>query len=73
MAEVNLYNSPIHSDSSLTAIFGQSGSLWSCGFHTGIDFVPYGTTGTNPEIYPCFPRNSKANFNNWCLRKYGMY
>lgn len=54
MAEVNLYNSPVHSDSSLSAVYGESGSMWSCGFHTGIDFIPYGSTGTNPDIYPCF-------------------
>lgn len=55
MAEVTISNSPVHSDTSLTAVYGESGSLWpACGWHTGTDFVPYGSTGTNPDIYPCF-------------------
>lgn len=55
MAEVDLYNSPVHSDSIITAAFGESG--WAaCGWHTGTDFAPYGSTSTNPDLFPCFPR-----------------
>lgn len=54
MAEVTIYNSPVHSDTTFSAVFGESGSMWSCGFHTGDDFIPYGSTGTNPDIYPVF-------------------
>ena len=51
MATVAINNSPIHDDSTLTAVYGDTGSMWSCGFHTGVDFVPYGTTVAQPDIY----------------------
>lgn len=56
MAEVDLYNSPIHSDSIITYPYGIADSGYSCGWHTGLDFAPYGSTGTNPDLFPCFPR-----------------
>lgn len=55
MAEVTISNSPVHSDTSLSAVYGETGQHWTgCGFHTGTDFVPHGTTPSNPDIYPCF-------------------
>lgn len=50
MAEVTINNSPIHSDSTLTACYGETGPYWS-NFHTGTDFVPYGSTPANPDLY----------------------
>lgn len=50
MAEVTINNSPIHSDSTLTACYGETGPYWS-NFHTGTDFVPYGTTPSNPDLF----------------------
>lgn len=50
MAEVTINNSPIHSDTILTAVYGETGSSWSR-FHTGTDFAPYGTTPSNPDLY----------------------
>ena len=50
MAEVTINNSPVHSDSILTAVYGETGPSWAR-FHTGIDFAPYGSTGTNPDLY----------------------
>ena len=48
MAEVTINNSPVHSDTILTGVYGQTGSSWAtCGFHTGTDFAP---TGTTPSI-----------------------
>ena len=45
MAEVTIYNSPVHTDSILTGVFGETGQYWpTCGFHTGTDFAPYGST-----------------------------
>lgn len=49
MAEYTINNSPIHSDSTLSAVYGETGS-WAQ-WHTGDDFVPYGTTPSNPDIY----------------------
>lgn len=51
MATVTINNSPIHSDSILTAVYGDTGSSWSCGFHTGIDFAPTGDTPANPDLF----------------------
>lgn len=50
MAEVTIYNSPIHSDSSFSAVYGETGPSWAQ-FHTGDDFIPYGSTPANPDIY----------------------
>ena len=50
MSEVTINNSPVHSDSIITAAYGETGSEWQR-FHTGIDFAPYGSTGTNPDLY----------------------
>lgn len=45
MAEVTISNSPVHSDTILTGVYGQTGSSWqTCGFHTGTDFAPTGST-----------------------------
>ncbi len=50
MAEVTINNSPIHSDSIITALYGETGASWS-GIHTGSDFAPYGSTPANPDLY----------------------
>ena len=50
MAEVTINDSPIHSDSIITACFGETGPNWS-GIHTGSDFAPYGSTPANPDLY----------------------
>lgn len=50
MAEVTISNSPVHSDSILTAVYGETGPSWAR-FHTGIDFAPYGSTSANPPLY----------------------
>ena len=50
MAEVTIGNSPVHSDSILTAVFGETGSSWAR-YHTGTDFAPYGNTPANPDLY----------------------
>ena len=56
MAEVTIYNSPVHSDCIITYPYGVIDYSYTCDFHTGLDFAPYGTTGTNPDLYPVFPR-----------------
>lgn len=50
MAVVIIPNSPIHSDSVLTAVYGETGQYWTH-FHTGTDFAPTGTTPANPPLY----------------------
>lgn len=51
MAEVTIGNSPVHQDSILTGVYGQTGSSWAaCGFHTGTDFARYGYS-EQPNLY----------------------
>ena len=50
MPEVTISNSPVHSDSILTAVYGETGPMWAR-FHTGTDFAPYGSTPANPDLY----------------------
>lgn len=50
MATVTINNSPVHSDTILTAVYGETGPNWAR-FHTGTDFAPYGSTSTNPDLY----------------------
>ena len=50
MAEVTINNSPVHSDTILTAVYGETGPNWSR-FHTGTDFAPYGNTPASPDLY----------------------
>lgn len=50
MSTVTINNSPIHSDSMLSAVFGETGQYWQQ-YHTGDDFVPSGSTPSNPPIY----------------------
>lgn len=52
MAEVTINNSPVHSDSMISYPYGVQNSGYSCGWHTGVDIVPYGTTENNPILYP---------------------
>lgn len=52
MAEVTIPNSPVHSEIIITYPYGVADSGYSCGWHTGIDFAPYGNTENNPLMYP---------------------
>ncbi len=58
-ADIGVRSAPIHGSYNLTARFGQRGSLWSLGWHTGLDFqVPVGTS-----VYPCAA--GKIIFAGW--------
>lgn len=50
MSTVTIPNSPVHSDTVLTAVFGETGPNWSR-YHTGTDFAPTGSTPTNPILF----------------------
>ncbi len=50
MSTVTIPNSPVHSDSILTAVYGETGPNWAR-FHTGTDFAPTGTTEANPPLF----------------------
>ena len=52
MATVTIGNSPIHSDAIITYPYGVPDSGYQCGWHTGVDFAPYGSTENNPILYP---------------------
>lgn len=51
MAEITISNSPVHQDTILTGVYGQTGTSWpTCGFHTGTDFARYGYS-ESPTLY----------------------
>lgn len=52
MSEVTINNSPIHSPISITRPYGYVLESYTCGWHTGVDFVPYAETPSNPLIFP---------------------
>lgn len=68
MAEVTINNSPVHSDAIITYPYGVADSGYSCGWHTGVDFAPYGTTENNPILYPVKPRSCGLHkyYDNTC-------
>ncbi len=51
---VTISNSPVHSDSMISYPYGVTDSGYSCGWHTGVDIVPSGSTENNPWLYPVF-------------------
>lgn len=51
MATVTINNSPVHSEAIITYPYGVADSGYSCGYHTGLDFAPYGETEANPMLY----------------------
>ena len=53
MATVTINNSPIHSTSIITYPYRIADSGYRCGWHTGIDFAPYGSTESNPLLFSC--------------------
>ena len=50
MATVTINNSPVHSDTILTAVYGETGPSWAR-WHTGTDFAPTGSTPANPPLF----------------------
>lgn len=50
MSTVTIPNSPVHSDTILTAVYGETGQYWSH-FHTGTDFASTGSTPANPPLF----------------------
>ena len=50
MSTVTIPNSPVHSDTVLTAVYGETGPNWAR-FHTGTDFAPTGSTPSNPPLF----------------------
>lgn len=64
MAQVTINNSPVHSDTILTAVYNETGPNWAR-FHTGTDFAPYGSTPSNPPLYSvCRGRVQQVRFDN---------
>ncbi len=62
MSEVTINNSPVHSQSTISRVYGYVSSDYSCGWHTGVDFVPYGTTIANPPLFS--PVNGEVVYIN---------
>lgn len=68
MSEVTINNSPVHSDIIITYPYGEIDSGYSCGWHTGIDFAPYGNTENNPIMYPV--KDGKVVYVNLTTTQY---
>ena len=47
-------NIPVHSECMISYPYGVRDSSYSCGWHTGVDIVPHGSTENNPWLYPVF-------------------
>lgn len=71
MAEVTIGNSPVHSSIIITYPYGIIDSTYQCGFHTGVDFAPYGETENNPLLYPVF-EGRVVYINNDTSEKLGV-
>lgn len=51
MSTVTIGNSPFHVPCRITRVYGYRSSDYSCGYHTGTDFVPVQSGGTNNALY----------------------
>lgn len=71
MSEVTIGNSPVHSSIIITYPYGIIDSTYQCGFHTGVDFAPYGETENNPLLYPVF-EGRVVYINNDISEKLGV-
>lgn len=52
MAIIESNNLPVHAECMISYPYGVLDSGYSCGWHTGVDFVPHGSTENNPYVYP---------------------
>lgn len=52
MSETNGYL-PIHGECMISYPYGVVNSGYSCGWHTGVDLVPHGSTENYPLLYCC--------------------
>ena len=50
---VTINNSPVHSEAMISYPYGVSDSGYTCGYHTGVDIVPHGSTENLPMLYSC--------------------
>lgn len=65
-------NIPVHSECMISYPYGEIDASYSCGWHTGVDIVPHGSTENNPWIYPCFSGTVvQVNLNE--LNALGIY
>ena len=46
---------PVHDEQMISYPYGEIDPLYSCGWHTGVDIVPHGSTENNPKLYPIKP------------------
>ena len=51
MATVTINDSPLHQDAIVTYPYGIYDTSYTCDYHTGIDFAPFGGYETNPDLY----------------------
>ena len=51
MAIIESNNLPVHAECMISYPYGVLDSGYSCGWHTGVDIVPHGSTENNPLLY----------------------
>ena len=44
-------NLPVHDEQMISYPYGEVNPIYSCGWHTGVDIVPHGSTPNNPDLY----------------------
>ena len=54
---------PIHAECMISYPYGVVDSRYSCGFHTGVDLVPHGSTENYPLLYGCVPSGTVTYVN----------
>ena len=54
---------PIHDECMISYPYGVVDSSYSCGWHTGVDLVPHGSTENYPLLYGCVPSGTVVAIN----------
>ena len=63
MAVFYSYDIPIHDECMISYPYGIIDSGYSCGWHTGVDLVPHGSTENYPLLYGCVPSGTVVYVN----------
>ena len=62
---------PIHDEQMISYPYGVIDSGYSCGWHTGVDLVPHGSTENYPLLYGCVASRYCCIYQlskYWCIR-----
>lgn len=71
MTESN--NIPVHAECMISYPYHVTDASYSCGWHTGVDIVPHGSTENNPWLYPVKENMEVVAINTNPLLALGIY